>query len=736
MNYKQLVFLLSLLIFEQIKAQTAAKFTAQEKAYMFHAVMKSPILKSNIGQYFEYSGPKIIWRDTILNYDSIETLIINQPELLFIRSSEIAKCPPGLVAELANKMALWELNKTLMAFRENDKPEQLSFQKRMNSFNDLLVKNLPPSALVNENDSLYPNPKMQKVFNPSLAFDDKTTLLNSFHLFSIEEQQQVIQGMNKSINEWVQNRTYELFCLLGGKTTHFNSQLIAAGDGSNTSGMFNEREKDETGRWNRGLPKAVGLFPYQFHIEQLENAREKELQPERFAFLNFKTAGQDRQTHIHADVWGYNAKKQTTVVIEKNNKSYVLFGAGDTRFLSPDSSFSEGSTFYALINELKYKWIAQLKETIYGKNGIDSQIKAWQKREASALLEIKTIEKRLSDQQLAEITTTKQGIKERKKDQQLLVDKYNEYENCKKKVAQYEKEKAQALLLLDKYQLLLDKYQKLIGTNWAKWIENKGLYTYEDGATFNLSTQEFVFPPSKSAESFQVRLIAIPFTALSQEADEVMLHVSVSDEESGYDKTIQLAGADLFASNSAELNDPLFTASDSVAVLNFFKLLLKKPDVEVIARGQGIGKWEDGKISKWENAIQETSYPGNSTEERQKSKEDTLYKRLRRSELSAGMDNNKLVIEVNSYTDPVRSSFQTKNALLIDWLTKKQISENDALSAYRTANLLQHFKNELNVKAGLYLSREQAKIVIDYLNRSLEKVRISVGKNSVSLNEL
>jgi hypothetical protein len=72
-------------------------------------VRKSPILEKNFGYAFEYFGPKVPLKDGQINYDSLETIIINEPELLVIRSAEIAKAPKGLILELSNKADMWDL---------------------------------------------------------------------------------------------------------------------------------------------------------------------------------------------------------------------------------------------------------------------------------------------------------------------------------------------------------------------------------------------------------------------------------------------------------------------------------------------------------------------------------------------------------------------------------------------------------------------------------------------------
>ena len=129
-----------------VYSQETSKLTAEEKAYFFHIVRKSPILEKNIGRYIEYKGPQISFASGDLNYDSIESIIINNPNLLFIRSSEIAKSPKGLIAEAANKMALMELNKILLAKRFDNEEEIAIYQGKLQDFEELLLKKLPRSA--------------------------------------------------------------------------------------------------------------------------------------------------------------------------------------------------------------------------------------------------------------------------------------------------------------------------------------------------------------------------------------------------------------------------------------------------------------------------------------------------------------------------------------------------------------------------------------------------------------
>lgn len=747
-----ITFLFQSLLFQSIVlfGQGDETLTSEEKAYFFHIVRKSPILENNIGRYLEYKGPMIRFSNKEINYDSVETIIINQPELLFVRKSEIAKSPIGLLSEAANKMALWELNKVLMAKRLGEK-ELEPYLSKFQRFESILIPLLPPVACKTVENKYTYHPKIDNLLNPNLSFDDKTDMIASFHFLNIEEQRQTLEAINAAVNSYVEQRTKEIFLALGGRASYFKNVLLAAGDGSSTSGLLEEREKDEKGRWNKGLPKAVGFFTYQMKIEPADKKNKERIEPVRFPGVDFKTIGSNYATNIHLDVWGYNAKKQTTVVIEKNGLTYHLFGSADTRFLSPDSTFSEGQTFQAVMNDLKRNKIDKLYEMIYGKKGFDYWIDYYTKRRTDKLIEISKNEKMLSDMRMSTITTsskakkkkgsdplvqTNSGRKARKERQELLVRQHNELAAIEKKIEELKKDKLQAIDLMAIYNLRLDLYKQKMGTNWATWTEKNGLYTFQDSSTFDMMTQEFKFKASEQSEDFEIRLLAIPYGETSDQADEVMLHINVADIKPDYDTRVQIALDDVFESDSWKLTKPLLHLSDSVSMQVFFEAMKdKKLPFKIIARGQGVGKWNGAQTKKDYAAVELNSYPGNSDREKEFSKNDTTFKRLRYSEVKVDL-NRKINLEVNSYTDPVASGIKVTNEELLELMAKYKLSKNDVLSALRTAAILNQLKQEINFLAGTYLDRESAKIVIDRFNSEFSKTRVSIGKTSVKIQTL
>ena len=437
-------------------------------------------------------------------------------------------------------------------------------------------------------------------------------------------------------------------------------------------------------------------------------------------------------------------------MIEKNGLNYNLFGSKDTRFLSPDSTFSAGTTFQSIIDDLEFNKIAKINELIYGKKGFDYWIDYNEKKRDATELKIEKREKEYSDLGFSPITTsskasskvkkskrkaikngafefdgtptTNSNRKEKKDLQSTIVGLYNLYEAYKKKIADLKKEKAEAVDLMAIYQRKLDIYKQAMGIRWATFTEENGLYTFEDSTTFDIITQEFKFKPSAESEDFEVRLIAIPESCLSRLADEVMLHINVMDAEPNYDARINLELMDVFESDKWELPGSLFKDKDSIALRIFFEGMLdKKIPFEIIARGQGVGSWNGVQTVKDYSAKELSRYPGNN------GKMDSSFVRLRKSEVLIHID-RAITMEVNSFTDPVSSSLSISNEEILSVMSKYKLSKNDILSAYRTATILKTLKTEINVLAGKYLNREEAKIVIDRFNKQWLKTRINVGR--------
>jgi hypothetical protein len=738
MNNFRLITILLIVLSFSVNGQEDYFLTPQSKAYLYHTVRKSPILEQNIGRYIVYQGEEITLPNGDINYDSTEQKIINQPELLAIYSHEISRSPKGILAELSNKMALWELNQLLQSNRSNSLIKDgnaLDYER----FEELLMNELPEQAKREKKEETVINKRVEKLTNPTLTFKDKVAILDGFGSWTEEEKKQVIIAYNIAVNKWVANRTQQIFTQLGGKADYFENILTAAGDGSTTSGLFEEREKDERGRWNKGLPKAVGLFPYEPYIGIKPDSKKKkpEILSMGHTVHSFETSGGGRETNIHLDVWGYNSEKQTTVVIRKNGDYYPLFGASNTRFLSPDSSFGGGVTYYSLIAKVKQD-ISDLEVKISGKRGIDYQIKTLEGKRDGLKLIIDKTEKELNDIRYSTIITnhekykTDSKRKKRKKRQEKVVQSYNQLKSIESTIKKLKKEKEDILWAKSIVSAKLQKMYDLIGKKWVPFKEVDGYFLFEDSTTFNLFTQEFVFPATDEKDRFDVTLLAMPLSHMSNNYDEVMLHINITDAIPLYTSQIQLRINDLFDVDKFELNQAsLFQNQDSIAVVEFFEALLdKKKNFKIISRGGGVGKFKNDRVVINYTPNELSNYPGNSVEERQSAREDSIFKQLRTTEVVIHID-REILMQVNSFTDPVRSNFKPSDAALLSFMNQNKFSGNQMLSAYRSYTTLKTLKTELNILAGQYLPREEATKVIDRLNKAIDKSRITVGASSV-----
>ncbi|MFY7944722.1 MAG: hypothetical protein ACOVNZ_09065, partial [Crocinitomicaceae bacterium] len=265
--------------------------------------------------------------------------------------------------------------------------------------------------------------------------------------------------------------------------------------------------------------------------------------------------------------------------------------------------------------------------------------------------------------------------------------------------------------------------------------EVDGFYIFEDSSTFDIRTQEFLFPASNDTSSFEVRLISIPDDLIGETSDEVMLHISKIDVEPFYDADFRITLNDVFASDDFAFNGKIFQNTDSTKLKRFFKQFEKQnPQISFEIKGNGIGKWDGKKVIKDFEAIEEGSYPGNTTEERLNSRSTNEYKRLRKTELFLKADRN-IAIKIESFTDPVVSNLVLKNSKFQDLVEKKKLSKNDILSAYRSIAVLNELKLEFHILCSQYLPQDRAKTIIDVFNSSLEKSMIQVGNESLRMKD-
>jgi len=751
------LFLWLTVVFDCIFAQIP--LSSIEGAYLFHSVKKSPILDRHLGAYFEYSGEKTTLPNGKIDYDSIERNMIADPTLLHIDTQQIAKSPRGIVAELANKLALWELNKMLHARQTKDTIFE-TFADLYQQFEKLVTATLPPIALKNDTQIPTIHPRIYSILNPNLSIDEKIAQLNAIRNISPNDELQIITAIDQSVHHYIEQRTRLIFESLGGKYSTMYNLITAAGEGKNSISAIDNRQKDEKGFWNKGLPQAIGLFGYQMQLLQADHPQKKPtIETSLYTTTDWETVGNHQLTKIHFDVWGYHPENQVMVVLEKHGKSYPLFSSGETRFLSPDSTFSNKRTFQRIIDELEKVKIGNLTEKIDGKDGFDAQINYHREQKDARELQILKSEKKFSDMGYATITTsekasrkakkskkqavlrgvgadnwdatptTKSKKKQKGKTQNTIIDLYQQFEWHQIKIKELEKEKQLAIDLRARYQLQLDQYMLIRGLNWMPYTEKNGIYTFSDSCTFNVYTQDFHFPASKKQESFELRTIAIPDSALALHAHQIMLHATLLDAHPYEDARIKASF--LQKANPKQLSSIdrlLFKTSDSIEIRSFFNALMEtEHDMTIHATGQGIGVWNGVQVIKYVQTIETDDY-----QEIDRLDTQQIHSNLWWTDILIHL-NNPITLTVNSFINEwdALPNLAKNNKKLVVLQNKYNLSDQELLTAQRSAHVLKKIRDELYALAGRYLSIEDTKTVVARIEKAYKTTKIQIGDTQI-----
>lgn len=673
---KKLLLIISLLLSIHAKAGPTL-LTPEEKAFLYHVIMKSPVLKRNLSDLVHFKGDSIIYKNKVI-YDDIEEQIIYEPSLLELNIQGFGNVSPGLLSELATKMALYALQNELS--QSIPKTNTLHTDRIFKLFMDKLLQSLPENATRIRNQKLEVLPKILKLFNPGFSMNEKIAFINSIGIYSIKDQQQILDAYHKSIDLYTQEKALDYFLMLGGKNLDFQNTLLAAGDGSGTAGLL--REKDN------GKPKGIGLFTYQTKISTNPNQIQIIQTPEK----SFQLLGNKQTTNLHLSIWGFNSKHQTTVVIKNNTVSYLLFANNLTKELSPDTTFSGGKTYLTLLAEVQHK-IDLLNEKTKGNSGLINKIATIN---STLLAANQTINKN----EEAIIGIKRSSSKSKKKKIAKHEDKIARA-NQKIRLFQKKLEKVEFdLKIAEEKQFVweseLKKMKSNLGEKQLSFKRIGDVFLFEDGSIFNAITQDFKFSDETSKDKFTIKLIAIGNVPMAKNVDEVQLHINVTPGKTidRFFNEFDLKLKDQFKSDCFTLSDFSLDAFQQFQLKRIaLKMSLPATTTYASIRGNGIGiQTENGIEASKMHYID--SYPGSNQADKKRMKESKMFSDLRISKIHIYFLDSNLYIDINSYTDPVKSNIHEKEE--IKYLFKKNnVTGNEVLSALRSYYLFQEILNEI-----------------------------------------
>nr|WP_321408757.1 hypothetical protein [uncultured Carboxylicivirga sp.] len=483
----------------------AQSFNPQQRAYLYRIVQKTPVLYHNLQQYFLFNKESFIQYNAYksnVDYNAIEYYQINNPDSLQIDWSGIALTDPGLIAETATLLALYELNEQLKTIVNNDQYAD----KLYLIFKTKLSKNLPSKMKDKKMDEI-----LFTIIHPSLPLKIKLQKLNDFKL-EPKTQQHAMNQWRIELNRTIENRSKDYFKLINPVNKFDHLLMLAAGEGSGTAGLLYETEPHPDGSNKSWYGKAIGLFTYEVV------AHNNMVIPKDICSTVIKLSDDDGKA-FHFSLWGLDSTFKPLVVITCKNKSYHLFSDSKTKTLSPDATESKGISYIDRIKQLQEELIdkplfdlksegsllAILEKEYQSKNDMESrleklglEIDSLQKMEPVSETAI-NYRRTLIDSHLTNLTKKAVRIKEL---EDKVAKEYKQLDNAQRKI---------------------EKMEALLGPNPQSWKKKDSIYYFADGVWFNIASQDLVFPDSIKPNEVKIDLLSASYSLLGAQRDEIQL---------------------------------------------------------------------------------------------------------------------------------------------------------------------------------------------------------------------
>jgi hypothetical protein len=488
------------------------RLTAQQEAWLYRIVQKTEVLKNNCGTCFHSTAPNLsdyIAGQESINFDKLEQFHLHNPQSLNIDYQCLEQATPGVTAEISMKLAIWEFN------------ENLKHSIASKSTNDTLfawIANALAPALSKKINLTSPNKQtikiIQIVAHPSLPLFRKIELLQKEKL-DIQEQKELFDLWKKIVVQHVDNRTNYFFNMLNPKEALYLQKMLAAGEGSGTAGLLNEKEPLEGDSTRQGYGKAIGLFTYDVMV------RRGKLIPRENTNTTI-TPNTDKNVALHFSVWGLNSTLQPMIVITQNNKSYQLFANSINNHLSPDPKIGTGITPIDRVERITELRISKPVNELNRQGGLISILEQEYLLRDKILSDIQNMEGKTDS--LKNTGASAETINLNK----TILNTYTT--NLSKKetrIKELEQKITSQFEEIESQQKKIDELKSSWGTNPQTWIREGNLFHFEDGSVFNMMTQDFI-PDVKNHAPLTINLISSSYSLEGTQKDEVQLYTSLT----------------------------------------------------------------------------------------------------------------------------------------------------------------------------------------------------------------
>ncbi len=644
-------------------------------------------LKNNWDAYFIYNGdlpvlpPGIynkVYKEGLINWPLVEMNVVNDPNLLDIDFEGLKTTSPGLLAEASVKLALWEL------YSEFAKEFQNTDQKKLDQhfhpvFTEMYAV-LPGYMKKNGRLKKKYEPVFANLLNPSLSIVKKVNSLSTVKGLSLDQQKKIMDRWHTEIGDYVSKTSVGFFRRLSGRQIYYKGSLLAAGEGSGSSGLLKEFEEAGDLLIQTGNGKGVGFFTYEMQVK-----RDK-LIPKIESGISIAPLT-DEPTLLHLSLWGMDSNKKPLILIQKGDKSYLLFADFQSDLLSPDDDLSPGISYLDRMKELEEKDVIEPLMEIKKSGGLMTIYQREDSLKNTIQFNINSLESEIdSIQKMSDVSQA--GIDQRKR----LINTYlDNLRDKDKRLKALNDKMSTEYRKIDKAKERLSQMKSVLGPDIQTWEKKDSLYLFEDGTVFNFKTQDLIFNPDSSPDKITVKLLAASYSLKSKLKDEVQLYVNITGGvDNMQNKKEYLLGEDsvLYKHSIFFKPDEYKLPSDSILARSIVEYCKTKTTFSFDLKAMGVDS-----VLLNDTSVRSKKYSA--------IKNDSLFVNSRRVDIKLLEKSDTIRIRIRAFTDSgnTRLSMTTKDEFNnVRSLHSIRQTYNPGLSVLRLIFVIRQLEKELQQK--------------------------------------
>jgi hypothetical protein len=489
-------------------------FSPRQKAWLYRVTAQTTALQTNCAACFNVNtepftnyGPN----GKRINFNLGEELLTAHPDSLTIDFECLRTQSHGVLAELAVKTSIWELARTLKRAISNLPANNDSVFQELSAH---ILKKLPPK------EQRKPQSKrtlmtMAVVMHPSLPFTIKQEKLRQMKHTPLA-QKAMFDEWSRLTAQWTLERSLYYFNSLTQQNAFYALKMLAAGDGSGTSGILYEYEPHPTDTTRNGYGVGIGLFTYRYATKG-ETVVTLPQTATTIPLPNIDTVA------VHCSLFGLDSSRKPVVVFTMDDKSYHLFsGLGA---LTPNPIAEDGLSHIDRIRQTTQARINKPLQNLDKDGGLNAILERELNQKEAIEKQLRTLENEIDSLQ-KETPPNQTAIDVRKRQINTLLTNLTAKE---RRVAEVSRKLANAYKKIDQSRSLVAEMESLLGPNPQPYTQSGNTFTFADGTIFDQTTQDFFFARQKNTNELSIRLIPASMTMGGTSKDEVQLFVNTTE---------------------------------------------------------------------------------------------------------------------------------------------------------------------------------------------------------------